>query len=167
MKPTWLSILLLVLVLAGCNGKQESETSSQSNAPPSTGQTTSGADNQAASGSMAADPAAASAVNQEQNTTESTPDKSAANYPREMALAEKSGCLTCHKIDSKLVGPAWKDVSQRYKDQPNAKSFLITKVKEGGKGNWTAITGGIPMPPNAPRVSDEDIEKLVTFILSL
>ena len=30
-------------------------------------------------------------------------------------LAKKSGCTACHKIDSKLVGPAWMDVSKKYK----------------------------------------------------
>jgi len=44
---------------------------------------------------------------------------------------------------------------------------LIAKVKTGGKGNWTAVTGGVPMPPYSPRVSDENIEKLVDFVLGL
>jgi len=84
-----------------------------------------------------------------------------------LALAKTSGCLACHKIDSKLVGPAWQDVATRYKDDPAAKDRLIEKVSKGGKGNWTEVTGGTPMPPYSPRVSDEDIEKLVTFVLSL
>lgn len=83
-----------------------------------------------------------------------------------LALAGKSGCLACHKIEAKLVGPAWRDVSKRYKGDPGAKAALIAKVKAGGKGNWTDVTGGIAMPPNSPRVSDENIEKLVTFVLS-
>lgn len=83
-----------------------------------------------------------------------------------LALANKSGCLVCHKIETKLVGPAWLDVSKRYKGDHEAKARLISKVKAGGKGNWTEVTGGIAMPPNSPRVSDENIEKLVTFILS-
>lgn len=84
-----------------------------------------------------------------------------------LALAKKSGCLMCHKIEAKLVGPAWSDVSKRYKDDPEAKARLVTKVKKGGKGNWTEVTGGAMMPPNFPRVSEENIEKLVTFVLSL
>ena len=83
-----------------------------------------------------------------------------------LALAKKSGCLACHKIETKLVGPAWHDVSVRYKGDPEAKSRLVAKVKSGGKGNWTAITGGISMPPYSPRVSDDDIDILVTFVLS-
>lgn len=84
-----------------------------------------------------------------------------------LALAGKSGCLVCHKIEGKLVGPPWAEVSKRYKGDAGAKARLAVKVKAGGGGNWTAMTGGIPMPPNSPKVSDEDIEKLVTFILSL
>lgn len=84
-----------------------------------------------------------------------------------LALANKSGCLACHKIETKVVGPAWRDVSNRYKRDPDAKARLIAKVKAGGKGNWTDVTGGIAMPPYSPRVSDENIEKLVTFVLSL
>jgi cytochrome c len=90
----------------------------------------------------------------------------ALNREEGLALANKSGCLACHKIETKLVGPAWRDVSNRYKGDPDAKARLIAKVKAGGKGNWTDVTGGIAMPPYSPRVSDENIEKLVTFVLS-
>lgn len=82
-------------------------------------------------------------------------------------LARKSGCLACHSIEKKVVGPAWKDVAARYKSDSSAKAALVEKVKKGGKGNWTDVTGGTPMPPYSPRVSDADIEKLVDFVLSL
>lgn len=91
----------------------------------------------------------------------------ALNREAGLILAQQNGCLVCHKIESKLVGPAWQDVSNRYKGDPEAKARLIAKVKTGGKGNWTKETGGIAMPPYSPRVSDENIEKLVTFVLSL
>ena len=82
-------------------------------------------------------------------------------------LARKSGCLACHSVDKKIVGPAWKDVAARYKNDANAKARLVTKVKTGGKGNWTDVTGGAPMPPYSPRVSDADITTLVEFVLAL
>ena len=85
----------------------------------------------------------------------------------DLDLAKKSGCLACHSVEKKIVGPAWKDVGAKYKGDAGAKAALIEKVKKGGKGNWTAVTGGAPMPPYSPRVSDENIEKLVTFVLSL
>jgi cytochrome c len=85
----------------------------------------------------------------------------------DLELAKKSGCLACHSVEAKIVGPAWKDVAAKYKGDAGARDALIAKVKTGGKGNWTAVTGGVPMPPYSPRVSDADIEKLVDFVLSL
>ncbi|MFQ5470663.1 MAG: c-type cytochrome [Gammaproteobacteria bacterium] len=85
----------------------------------------------------------------------------------DLALAKASGCLACHSVEKKIVGPAWKDVSARYKGDAGARDALIAKVKKGGKGNWTDVTGGVPMPPNSPRVSDENIAKLVDFVLGL
>lgn len=85
----------------------------------------------------------------------------------DMNLARKSGCLACHSVEKKIVGPAWKDVASRYKGDADARAQLITKVKKGGKGNWTDVVGTAAMPPYSPRVSDANIEKLVDFILNL
>lgn len=92
---------------------------------------------------------------------------SQADEAASMELAKKSGCLACHAVDKKVVGPAWKDVGAKYKGDAAAKAALIQKVKAGGKGNWTDVTGGVPMPPYSPRVADADIESLVDFILTL
>ncbi|MCF6257340.1 MAG: c-type cytochrome [Gammaproteobacteria bacterium] len=81
----------------------------------------------------------------------------------DLELAKKSGCLACHSIDKKIVGPGWKEVADKYKGDAGAKENMIGKVKAGGKGAW----GAAPMPPYSPRVSDENIEKLVDFILAL
>ncbi|MBI2778999.1 MAG: c-type cytochrome [Gammaproteobacteria bacterium] len=85
----------------------------------------------------------------------------------DLELAKASGCLACHSVEKKVVGPAWKDVAAKYKGNAGAKAELVAKVKAGGKGNWTAVTGGVPMPPYSPRVSDANIEKLVDFVLGL
>ena len=82
-------------------------------------------------------------------------------------LASKSGCLACHAIDKKIVGPPWRDVSKRYLNDPNAKEKLIAKVSKGGRGAWTDVVGPAAMPPYSPRVSDENITKLVEFVLAL
>jgi cytochrome c len=81
----------------------------------------------------------------------------------DLKLAKKSGCMACHSIERKIVGPAWNDVSEKYKGDASAHAALVIKVKKGGKGAW----GHAPMPPYSPRVSDENIDKLVTFVLSL
>lgn len=76
------------------------------------------------------------------------------------ALAQKSGCMACHGVDKKIVGPSFKDVAAKYKDDPKAVEFLSGKVKNGGSGVW----GQIPMPANAA-VSDEDTKTLVEWVL--
>jgi cytochrome c len=82
------------------------------------------------------------------------------------ALATKSGCLECHAIDKNVIGPAFHDIAAKYKNLPDARAALIEKVKNGGKGNWTEITKGVPMPPHR-RLSDADIERLVDWVLGL
>ena len=79
-----------------------------------------------------------------------------------MEIAQKNGCLACHSIDTKIVGPAWKDVSKKYAGDAAAEEQLMFKVKKGTKGNW----GAIPMPPN-PTVKDADIKTMVEYILTL
>ena len=76
-------------------------------------------------------------------------------------LAQKSGCLACHAVDKKVVGPSYKEVAAKYKGDAKAEAMLADKVKKGGVGTW----GQIPMPPNAA-VSDADIKTLVKWILS-
>ena len=75
-------------------------------------------------------------------------------------------CRTCHAIDKKVIGPAWKDVAEHYKGDPKAHDFLMQKVRKGGKGNWTAVTGGVPMVPH-PKLTDAELDRAVTFVLSL
>ncbi len=78
------------------------------------------------------------------------------------AMMKKDGCAACHGVDKKIVGPAYKDVAAKYKDNKGAQAMLAKKVKDGGVGVW----GQIPMPPNAA-VPQGDIDQLVTWILSL
>lgn len=80
----------------------------------------------------------------------------------DQALAQKNACMTCHSVDKKVVGPAFKDVAKKYAGDKTAAAKLVTKVKTGGKGVW----GEIPMPPN-PQVSDADAKKIVQWVLSL
>lgn len=82
-------------------------------------------------------------------------------------IARMNGCLNCHRVTSSIIGPAWDLVSERYKNAPEAREFLINKVKKGGNGNWNDITGGAKMPPHEHRVTDEHIGKIVDFILAL
>jgi cytochrome c len=82
-----------------------------------------------------------------------------------LELAKQSGCLECHGVDAMVIGPAYRDVAERYKDDATARERLIETVKKGGKGNWARISRGVPMPPHSPRLTDEEISVLVNWIL--
>jgi cytochrome c len=77
-------------------------------------------------------------------------------------LSQSSGCMTCHGVDKKIIGPGFKEIAAKYRGAKGAEADLIKKVKAGGKGVW----GEIPMPPNA-HVKDEDIKTLVQWVMSL
>ena len=77
-------------------------------------------------------------------------------------LATKKNCMACHAVDKKLVGPAYKDVAEKYAGQKDAVDMLAQKVLKGGTGVW----GAIPMPAN-PQVSDAEAKQLVQWILTL
>ena len=78
-------------------------------------------------------------------------------------ILTKSGCLACHLVDKKSVGPAYKVVAEKYKGQ-NVSAQLMDKVRKGGKG----VYGPIPMIPNGPeKISDEDLKTVVDYILKL
>lgn len=98
---------------------------------------------------------------------QSTAPSPEAKLPSPLALAQKSGCLNCHAVDHKVIGPPWQEVSKRYAGDEGARSRLIKKVHTGGGGNWTEVTGGVIMPAYGGRVADKDIETLVDFVLSL
>lgn len=76
-------------------------------------------------------------------------------------LAKKHACFACHAVDKKLVGPAYKDVAAKYRNDKQAEAKLVEKVKKGGTGVW----GQVPMPPNAS-VPDADVRALVKWVLS-
>ena len=65
-------------------------------------------------------------------------------------LLDKNACLACHGMSTKLVGPALKDVAERYKTQSGAVSLVSGKIKNGGQGVW----GAIPMPAQALSVDE-------------
>lgn len=81
----------------------------------------------------------------------------------DLELAKKSGCLACHAVDKKVVGPAWKDVAAKYKGDAKAKDTLIASIANGSKGKY----GPAPMPAHKGRVTDADIATLTKFVLSL
>jgi len=79
----------------------------------------------------------------------------------EQLLKEKA-CLSCHTLDKKLVGPAYKEVAAKYKSRKDAEAYLSKKIREGSTGVW----GPIPMPPNGT-VADDEARTLAKYILTV
>jgi cytochrome c len=69
-------------------------------------------------------------------------------------LAQKSGCLTCHAVDTKKMGPSFKDVAAKYKGKADAEAKLVGELTSG-KGH------------PAVKASPDDVKSLVKWILSM
>ncbi len=78
------------------------------------------------------------------------------------ALINGSDCRTCHKDDSKLIGPAYQDVAKKYENNAANVKMLTEKIINGGQGNW----GEIPMAGH-PNLSQDDAAAMVDYILSM
>ena len=76
-------------------------------------------------------------------------------------LSRRNACISCHTADQKRIGPAYRDVAARYRDQPDALAKLVEKIKKGGAGAW----GAVPMPAH-PRLSEVDAQTIVVWVLA-
>ncbi|MDD1012221.1 c-type cytochrome [Pseudomonas sp. TNT2022 ID1025] len=75
-------------------------------------------------------------------------------------LLSRNACLGCHALEQKIVGPSFKDIAQRYREQPEALRTVAGHIGEGGSGRW----GQIPMPPFTG-LSSEELEHLARYVL--
>jgi len=76
-------------------------------------------------------------------------------------LLKKSGCLACHQVEKKVIGPAHLDVANKYRNQKGAEDKLVAAVQNGAVGTW----GKIPMPPHK-HIAEADIRTMVRYILT-
>lgn len=162
---------ILTLVLVAC-GKEEAttvtpmkqEAAPATPAPAASAPMTAPA-TRAAVPAPAATPAPAAPAPAAKEATPAAPAAAGAGDAMEAgkALAKQSGCFACHNVEQKRIGPAWNEVSKKYKGDTGAHDNLVKWVHTGGTGRWQMGT----MPAYSPRVPDADIEKLVDFILSL
>jgi len=100
----------------------------------------------------------AEAATEEKASLSDNPD-----YKKGLALVAQSDCLTCHNVDTKVNGPAYKDVAAKYAGADDATiTKLAQTIIKGGSGNW----GQVPMTPH-PDLSEEDAKQMVKYILLL
>jgi cytochrome c len=67
-------------------------------------------------------------------------------------LAKSSGCLNCHAVDTKKVGPAYKDVAKKFKGKPPADVVAAMKA--------ASVHASV-------KVSDKDLGEIVEWIQKL
>ena len=77
-------------------------------------------------------------------------------------LSQSLDCKVCHKEKEASVGPSYLEISERYKDDPNAASYLQNKIIAGGGGVW----GEVVMAAH-PDLTQSETRMLAEYILSL
>ncbi len=134
MKPITLSAFLFAVIFTACQSNKSSEnTASQASTNEIKPQLT------------------------VETTNETSTQKSSAEL-----LMEKSDCYTCHSVDTKLIGPAFNEISKKYVNNKESIQLLADKIINGGSGVW----GEVPMQAHS-QMSKEDATEMVNFILSL
>jgi len=91
--------------------------------------------------------------------TEQTPPTGQALTPQD--LTRKNGCMACHGMVHKQIGPGFAQVAERYRNDADAPVRLATKIRHGGVGAW----GRIVMPAQS-LLTEADAQKLATWVLS-
>jgi len=70
------------------------------------------------------------------------------------ALAKSSGCLNCHAVDAKKMGPSFKDTAAKYKGKADAQATLAAKIT-GAKGH------------PAVKASGDDVNNILKWVLAM
>ena len=94
-------------------------------------------------------------------TGDDDPDAVDDPAPPALKLAQASGCMGCHGINNKIVGPSYADVAVRYRGKHDAAGALVTRVLKGAEGIW----GPVAMPPQE-EVSETNARTIVEWILA-
>ncbi len=70
------------------------------------------------------------------------------------ALAKSSGCLNCHDVATKKMGPAFKEVAAKNKGKADAEARIIAKLSAGKDHPEVKAKG-------------DDLKGIVKWVLSL
>ncbi|WP_297432305.1 c-type cytochrome [Sulfurimonas sp.] len=82
--------------------------------------------------------------------------------PKGERLVLKNGCLSCHKVDKKIVGPAFRDIAKR---KGNSLAVLMHSIKNGSKKKYASSKGAVM--PAFKKLRDADVKTIAQWILSL
>ena len=102
-----------------------------------------------------------------QQPTSTAPVAGVAEVPQTSSLAgqalvQASDCLRCHGMDRRYVGPSFRQIVDRYREQPDAADYLARKIREGSVGVW-----GRTVMPRHPQVTEAQSSDMARWLLSL
>jgi cytochrome c551/c552 len=80
--------------------------------------------------------------------------------PNAVAIATKYGCLGCHNVTVKIVGPSYHAIADKYRHDTDAAAKVREQIQKGGSGKW----GPIIMPP-FPQIGAVETKALTDWIL--
>ena len=84
------------------------------------------------------------------------------DYSKGLSLVAKSDCFTCHKVNEKLIGPAYQAVADKYTATDEVIDSLAQTVIKGSVGKW----GSVPMTAH-PQLAADDAKAMVKYIMTL
>ncbi|MGZ5094902.1 MAG: c-type cytochrome [Burkholderiales bacterium] len=76
-----------------------------------------------------------------------------ANAQSGAEVVKAKGCMNCHDMETKKVGPAFKEIAAKYKGNKEASAMLAAKLKEG-KGHMKIAA------------TDAEISSALQYVLS-
>lgn len=86
---------------------------------------------------------------------------SASAVSADQALVQRSGCMGCHQVAKKVVGPSYKEIAAKHKGDAKAVDNLAEAIRKGSRGVW----GNVPMPPH-PQVTEDNARRMATWIMA-
>ncbi len=76
------------------------------------------------------------------------------------SILKNNNCVTCHSSNQTLLGPSWKDISAKYKNDKNGLDIINSSISKGSSNKW----GEMPMPAS-PQINAAQINELSKWIL--
>ncbi len=80
--------------------------------------------------------------------------------PRAITLMKTSTCFSCHTARSKLIGPSFDRIANKYNYSEEVVATLTQKIIQGATGVW----GDVKMPSNTD-LKPQEIKEVVSWIL--
>lgn len=94
-------------------------------------------------------------------------------------LAKKHGCIVCHAIDKRIIGPSWMEISKAYNNNTKTsmgipisdilrkktpEEYMKMRITGGGAGTW----GVVMMPPTDPaHIWQDKMDLMIKGIIGL